>query len=84
MSNIYINQKILQKLKEKERSIACLARQVGYDRDNLRKILKNNHGIHADLLFNVSIALEEDFFICYSQEFKERIKENEKRENQNK
>jgi lambda repressor-like predicted transcriptional regulator len=72
MKNIHINQKILQKLQEKGRSIAWLAKKVNYDKNNLRKILKNNREIYPDLLFNIAFALEEDFFVYYSQELKEK------------
>jgi len=57
---------ISQKLKDKQRSIAWLAKQAGCDDSNLRKILKGTRYINPDLLFQISIALEEDFFACYS------------------
>ena len=68
---IHIGELILKKLKEKERSIAWLARQVSCDSDNLRKTLKNNQDIYTNLLFRISMALEEDFFAYYSQKLKE-------------
>jgi len=73
MESIRLNLLILEKLKEKERSIAWLARQVGYDKDNLRKILKNNQEIYPNLLLRISVALKEDFFAYYSQNLKERL-----------
>ena len=63
---------ILQKLKEEERSIAWIARKVGCDKDNLCKMLKNNHDILPDLLFSISETLKEDFFACYSQKLQDR------------
>jgi len=63
---------ILQKLKEEERSIAWLARQVGCDKDNLCKRLKNNNDLLPDLLFRISETLKEDFFACYSERLQER------------
>ncbi|MCL2289733.1 MAG: XRE family transcriptional regulator [Bacteroidetes bacterium] len=76
MNSIHINHEILRKLEEKERSIAWLAKQVNYDRNNLRKILKNNRDIYANLLFRISLALEEDFFACYSKELNGRLNAN--------
>jgi len=71
-SNIDIGELIFQKLKEKERSLAWLARQVGCNDSNLGKSLKNNRYIYTDLLFRISQALEEDFFAYYSQTLKKR------------
>ena len=68
MKHIHINHLILQKLKEKERSISWLAKQVGCDSGNLRKKLKNNREIYPNLLLQISIALKEDFFAYYSHE----------------
>jgi hypothetical protein len=64
---------IKEKLDEKERSVAWLARRINYDSDNLRKILKHNRDIHTDLLFSISVAMEEDFFACYSEKLMEAL-----------
>ena len=72
MSVIHINHLILKKLEEKDRKIAWLAKQVGYCRNNLRKILKNNREIYPELILSISEVLEEDCFAYYSQELKER------------
>jgi len=69
-NEIDIGKLILQKLKDKSRSIAWLAREMGCDDSNLGKTLKNNRYIYADLLFHISVLLEEDFFAYYSQELK--------------
>jgi len=66
--HISIGNLILQRLKEKKRSIAWLALEVGRDDSNLGKTLKNSRFIHVDLLFRISIVLEEDFFAYYSQQ----------------
>ena len=66
-----INNFILQKMNEKGRSIGWVARQVGCDRNNLRKTLLNNRDISSDLLFRISKALDEDFHAFYSQKLKE-------------
>jgi hypothetical protein len=68
---IHIGDIIKQKLKEKERSIAWLARQVFYDESNLHKKLKNND-IESSLLYHISEALREDFFAYYSKELNEK------------
>jgi len=68
---IHIGELILQKLKEKERSIAWLAHKVGCDDSNLSKILKNSRYIYDELLFRIAVALEEDFFAHYSRRLKE-------------
>ena len=66
------NHLILKKLKDKERSVAWLARQVERKSNNLRRILKNNGEIYPSLILSISEALEEDFFAYYSNELKER------------
>jgi len=64
---VHIGKLIFQKLKEKERSVAWLARQISCDDGNLGRQLKNSRHIHAELLLRISIALEEDLFACYSE-----------------
>ena len=70
MPDIHIGKTILQKLKEKERSIAWLARRISCDDGNLGRQLKNHPHIHSELLLRISIALEVDFFACYSEKIK--------------
>jgi len=74
MHNIHIGKIILQKLSEKERSIAWLARQIHCDDSNLGRQLKSSSHIHSELLLRISIALKEDFFACYSEKIKEILK----------
>ena len=62
---------ILQKLKEKDRSISWLAKQVGRDKGNLHRTLKNSQYIHYDLIYRISKALGEDFHAYGSQKLKE-------------
>ncbi|MDR3287477.1 MAG: XRE family transcriptional regulator [Prevotellaceae bacterium] len=68
---IHIGKIILQKLKEKERSITWLAKKVNCDDSNLGRTLRNCDHIHTELLFRISVVLEEDFFACYSEKLKE-------------
>jgi len=83
MNTIHINQQILRKLEEKDLKISWLAKRVGYDKENLRKILKNNRDLYTNLLFKISLALEEDFFVCCSQELKTKLHEKRKTINEN-
>jgi len=65
--DIHIGKLIVEKLKEKERTVAWLARQVHCDDANLGRVLKNSQHIHSELLLRISIALDEDFFAHYSE-----------------
>ena len=69
-SKIDIGEQVFQKMKEKERTMVWLAKQVGCNESNLRKTLKNSQFVYCDLLLRISEALEEDFFECYSQKLK--------------
>ena len=70
---MHIGELIIKKLEEKERSIAWLARQVNCDDGNLGRLLKNSPHIHTELLMRISMALEEDFFVYYSEMIKEKL-----------
>ena len=69
--DIDIGKIILQKLKEKERSISWLAKKIGCDRGNLNRMLNNSKLIYYDLVYKISKALDEDFFDYGSQKLKE-------------
>ena len=69
---IDIGKLISLKLKEKERSVAWLARQLNCNDGNLGRMLKTHKHIHSELLLRISIALEEDFFARYSEIFKKK------------
>jgi len=68
---IEIGKLILDRLKEKERSVLWLSKKIGCDDSNLGKTLKNSRFIYLDLLFSISAVLEEDFFAYCSQKLKE-------------
>ena len=70
---IDIGKIILQKLKEKDRSISWLARKTGRNESNLRKTLENSKYIHYELIYKISEALEVDLFAYGSQKLKEKI-----------
>jgi plasmid maintenance system antidote protein VapI len=69
--DIEIGELIFRKLKEKERTIVWLAKRIRYDDSNLGKMLKGKRYIYPDLLFRISVTLEEDFFDYYSKKLKE-------------
>ena len=63
---IHIGEKIAKELITQKRSVNWLADEIGCDRSNLNKQLKNRH-IHPQKLHLISKALNVDFFACYSQ-----------------
>jgi len=73
MHNSYIDigELISQKLKEQNRNVLWLAKQVGCDNSNLGKMLRSERYIYPDLLFRISIVLNEDFFAYYSKKIEE-------------
>ena len=66
---MHIGELILQKLKEKDRSIAWLAREVSCDAANLGRQLKNSQHLHSELLKRIAKALKENLFAYYAEEF---------------
>ena len=64
--NIHIGHLIKEKLKEQERSVAWLARQINYNDANLGRVLKENQHIHSELLIRISKTMKFDFFTYYS------------------
>ena len=70
-NNTQIGEVILQKLKEKDRNVSWLAKQIDCDISNLNKTLKNSHYIYFDLVYDISKAMNEDFFAHGSQKLKE-------------
>jgi hypothetical protein len=71
--DIHIGKIILDALEKEERSAAWLARKVHIDRSNLHRQLKHSH-INTKLLYNISTALNIDFFHHYSALFKQKTK----------
>ena len=65
----HIGNIIIEKLKEKDLTIAWLARQVYCNESNFYKKLKNND-ISNELLFHISDVLHVDFFVYYSEELR--------------
>ena len=63
---INIGHSIVEKLKEKDLSVAWLGRQVHRDGSNLGRLLKDSKHIHSELLLRISKALRYDFFSYYT------------------
>lgn len=63
--DIDIGLAVRHKMSEYGTTVSWLARQVGCDRGNLHKQLRNKH-IYPELLLKISMALKTDFFACYS------------------
>jgi len=66
---------INQKLKEKERSVAWLAKKIPCDRSNLYRMLQKPN-ISDHLLWRISKILEYDFFKHYSTDLQKNNKNN--------
>jgi plasmid maintenance system antidote protein VapI len=67
-SKIHIGKIILEKLKEDERSIAWLSRQIHLDSAHLGRLLHTNPYIHTNLLWRISVAMNTDFFAYFSEQ----------------
>ncbi|MDR3287560.1 MAG: XRE family transcriptional regulator [Prevotellaceae bacterium] len=65
-TKINIGQLIRDKLKENGQAISWLAAKVHCERCNFYKLLKRNH-IDTDLLLQISIIINFDFFTYYSE-----------------
>ena len=65
-----IGSSIRQKMEEQGTTISWLAQRVNCDRSNLGKQLQKKH-IYPELLFKISIALKTDFFMIYSEYFRQ-------------
>ena len=72
---LHIGKIIKQQLKQQQRSVSWLARQIGYDRSALNALLNEQKDIHTSLLKRISTAMNIDFFIFYSEDFQKRQKD---------
>lgn len=66
---LHIGEMVKAELKRQERSIAWLAKQIGYTRQNLYHLLDRPY-IYTDLLLKISDILGYDFFGCLSSEWR--------------
>ncbi|MGM9817607.1 MAG: XRE family transcriptional regulator [Paludibacteraceae bacterium] len=62
---LHIGNEIRCELLRQERSVAWLARQLGYDRSNFYRVLRAP-SIDTALLLRISHLLQRDFFSLYS------------------
>lgn len=63
---LHIGNEIRRELLRQERSVAWLARQLGYDRSNFYRVLRAP-SIDTALLMRISRLLCRDFFLLYTQ-----------------
>ena len=75
-ANIDIGLAVRNKMREQGTTIAWLARQVKCDRSNLYKQLHHTH-IYPELLLQISIALKTNFFIYYTDCFRQVVEDKE-------
>ena len=65
---LHIGHMVKAELVRQGRSVAWLAKQIGYTRQNLYHILGRPY-IYTDLLLKISYILDYDFFSCFSMEW---------------
>ena len=65
---LHIGNEIRRELLRQERSVAWLARQLGYDRSNFYRVLRAP-SIDTALLLRISRLLQRDFFALYSRSY---------------
>lgn len=65
---LHIGNEIRYELLRQERSVAWLARQLGYDRSNFYRVLRAP-SIDTLLLLRISRLLQRDFFALYSRSY---------------
>ena len=68
---IHIGHIIQETLKNQGRSVAWLARELNYTRENMYNIFKSPR-IDTDTLLKISLALERNFFLLYVDFYKRR------------
>ncbi|MDE6018610.1 MAG: XRE family transcriptional regulator [Muribaculaceae bacterium] len=63
--SIHIGKIIEEELRRQERTVTWLSRKIHCDRRNIYDIFTRT-SIDTDLLYKLSIALNRDFFACFS------------------
>lgn len=66
---IHIGEQIKQKMKERQRTVVWLAKQLSCSRTNIYKIFEK-YSVDTDTLTKISTILEFDFFSLYSDYIK--------------
>ena len=69
---IHIGKLIKEKMKEEGRKSTWLANKISCDKSNITRIFQRQN-IDTELLANISICLETDFFIHYSAYLNEKL-----------
>jgi plasmid maintenance system antidote protein VapI len=78
LSDIHIGQLIRNKLQENGRKECWLANKISCKKSNISKILQKS-SINTDLLLEISIALDTNFFLDYSNVYEaKRLEKNNK------
>ena len=72
-SNIHIGQLIHEQLKQDQRSVSWLAREIHCTRNHVYKIFKK-YSLDADLLLRISTVMQFNFFQYYTANFIESLK----------
>ena len=67
-SNIHIGQLIHEQLRNDQRSVGWLAREIHCTRNNVYKIF-NKPSLDSDLILKISVAMNYNFFQYYATEF---------------
>lgn len=75
IEKLHIGNLIKEKLKEQERSVAWLARQVHYESSNFAKTLKHP-SLNSNLLQRISVAMRYNFMIHLLEDTDKQIEEN--------
>jgi hypothetical protein len=68
---IHIGEMIRSKLREEGRSVVWLAGKIHYEKANTYKLLKKP-SLEASLLLRISLVMEHNFFIYYSDIYENR------------
>ena len=66
-AKFHIGDEIRKELMVQERTVRWLANKIGCDSGNLRRQLNSQH-LKTDLIYDISVALETDFLLFYSQQ----------------
>jgi hypothetical protein len=66
-----IGERIKKELQRQERTVTWFARKLNCNRQNVYDIFKRNN-IDTELLLRISLILNTNFFLFFSNEFKKR------------
>ena len=72
-SNIHIGQLIHEQLRNDQRSVGWLAREIGCTRNHVYKVF-NKPSLDVDLLLRISKSMQFNFFQYYTTDFLESLR----------